>query len=63
MIATFKEFVLKFTRGPLSKYVKENDFTSNNSKAKIMSYLQSQGAPQEVIEDFKKIWDEFKLIH
>ena len=55
MIDTFKDFVLKFTRGPLSKYIKENDFISKNSKAKIMSYLYSQGAPQEVIEDFKKI--------
>ena len=62
MTDTFKDYVLKFTRGSLQKYIKEHDFTTRNSKAKILNYLHSQEAPKEVIDDFRKIWEEYVII-
>lgn len=60
----FKDYVIKYTRGPLREFIlsREGEFTTRNSKAKLMNYLYSIEAPEKVLNDFRNIWEEYSLL-
>ena len=63
----FKDYVIKYTRGALREFILAKQgcgegFTTRNSKAKLMNYLYSVEAPEKVLNDFRNIWEEYKLL-
>ena len=67
MIYTFKEYTLKYTRGPLYKFIKnyESDgstLTLPSSKKAIKDFLTRNFASPEVLKDFDIIWQEYKRL-
>ena len=67
MISQFKEFVIQHYDCSIGKrktfcdYIKNDEhFTTRQSKAKIMNYLHSKGASNEVLNGFKECFREYR---
>ena len=67
MIYTFKEYTLKYTRGPLYKFIKSYESNGStlsfpSSKKAIKDFLSSNFASPETLKDFDTIWQEYKRL-
>ena len=66
MIGTFRDFVVKYTRGELYRFIKKLEdegekFIDTNNKKKIKDYLYIKDAGDSVIKNFEEIWKEYKI--
>ena len=66
MIGTFRDFVVKYTRGELYRFIKKLEdegekFIDTNNKKKIKDYLYIKDAGDSVINNFEEIWKEYKI--